>query len=87
MLLIVKKTEVMIFNYNRNYKFGTRLYLQDKLIEIVKETKLLGCMISSDLSWWANTNMITKKAYQRLQIIKQLYEFIVPLHDLVTHFM
>ena len=50
------KTKVIIFNYTTNYQFSTRLYIQNTLLEIVEETKLLGCIISSDLTWWSNTN-------------------------------
>ena len=55
----------------------------DSTSRIVTETKLLGCLISSDMIWWANTNLITRKAYQRLGIIRKLYEFNVALNDLV----
>ena len=84
MLLNKKKSNVMLFNYTKNYQFCTRLYIGDSLLETVNQTKLLGSIISSDLTWWANTNMITTKAYQRLELIKKLYEFNVPLADL-TH--
>ena len=43
-----------------------------------------GTIVSSDLSWWRNTEFIIQKAYKRLQIIKKLYEFDVPTNDLVN---
>ena len=49
----------------------------------MKTKKLLGTIVSSDLTWWENTNFIVKKAYQRLEIIRKLYEFNVPVNDLV----
>ena len=49
----------------------------------MKETKLLGTIITSDLSWWENTNYLCKKGYQRMAIIRKLYEFNVPVVDLV----
>ena len=82
MILNKNKTKVIIFNYTNKYQFGTRLYLDETLLEIVTETKLLGSLISSDLTWWANTNLITTKAYQRLEILRKLYEFNVSLSDL-----
>ena len=42
------------------------------LLEVVKEMKLLGAIITSDLKWHRNTENITKKAYQRLWILKRL---------------
>jgi hypothetical protein len=83
MKLNQSKSKVIIFNYTRNYQFGTRLYLEEKLLEIVHETKLLGTVISSDLTWWQNTNYLTQKGYQRLEILKKLFEFNVPIEDLV----
>ena len=83
MKLNKKKSKVMIFNYTNNYQFSTRLYIENQLLEIVQETKLLGTIISSDLTWWQNTNYLTKKGYQRLEILKKLYEFDVPEIDLV----
>ena len=83
MKLNQKKTKVIVFNYSRNYQFATRLYIQNELLEIVQSTKLLGTVISSDLTWWENTNYLTKKGYQRVQLLKKLYEFNVPIIDLV----
>ena len=40
-------------------------------------------IISSDLSWHENTRYITQKAYKRLQILRKLYDFAVPIPDLV----
>ena len=83
MCLNKSKTKVMIFNYSHNYQFSTRLYIENELLELVKETKLLGTIITSDLSWWENTNYLCKKGYQRMAIIRKLYEFNVPVVDLV----
>ena len=44
-----KKTKLMIINYTNNYKFSTRIYLQNELLEIVEDIKLLGLVLSSDL--------------------------------------
>ena len=73
----------MVFNFTTNYHFNSRYYLGDKLVETVGETKLLGTIINSDLTWWKNTNYITQKAYQRMQILRKLVEFSIPLDDLV----
>ena len=41
MELNVKKLKVMIFNYTDNFQFSTQLYLENTLLEIITETKLL----------------------------------------------
>ena len=63
MRLNQKKSKAIIFNFTNNYQFSTRLYMQGELLEIVQSTKLLGTVISSDLTWWENT----RKAYQRME--------------------
>ena len=84
MKLNEEKTKFMIFNFTRNHQFNSRFTLNDKNIEQVEHTKLLGTIISSDLSWSENTEFIIKKAYKRLEIIRKLYEFNVPIPDLVN---
>ena len=55
MRLNEKKTKNMIFNFSRKYQFITDFTVNDKSIEIVKETKLLGTFITEDLKWNKNT--------------------------------
>ena len=48
--LNIKKTQSIIFNYSKNYQFSTDLKLEGDVIETVQETKLLGTIITNDLS-------------------------------------
>ena len=72
MLINQTKTKTMIFNYTNKYQFSTRLNLNNEILETVKETKLLGTIITDDLKWDQNTNYITKKAYARLELLRKL---------------
>ena len=45
------KTKTMIFNFTNNYQFNTRLKINNEILETVEETKLLGTIITSDLTW------------------------------------
>ena len=83
MQLNTKKSNYMIFNYTRNYQFNTRLMLEGNILEQVRETKLLGLIIRDDLSWKSNTADLTRRAYSRMLILKNLVKFDVPLADLV----
>ena len=83
-MLNKKKTNVMIFNFTLDYQFATGLYIEDQHLETVRETKLLGTIISSDLKWHSNTEMIVKKGYQRMLILHKLYSFNVPDSELVN---
>ena len=84
MKLNTTKTKAMIFNFNHDYQFSTRLHLENDLLEIIPETKLLGTILTSDLKWHKNTEMITKKAYKRMIMLHKLSSFNVPHDELVT---
>ena len=51
----------MIFNFSKKQRFTTRLIADDENIEVIKDIKLLGTIITDDLKWDANTQYIVKK--------------------------
>ena len=73
----------MVFNFTKDYQFSSRLYLGGKLIDTIDETKLLGTIITSDLKWAKNSDMLVKKAYARMRMIQKLKSFGVSREDLV----
>ena len=77
----------MVINVSKKHQFATRVYLENQLLEIVPETKLLGCIITSDLKFEKNTEYIIKKAYTRMSILHRLYSFNLPVDDLVHIYM
>ena len=83
MKLNVEKTNYMIFNFSLENQFNTRLKLEDKILDQVHSKKLLGLIISDDLTWKENTSSLVKRAYSRMILIKNLYSFGVPVSDLV----
>ena len=40
-------------------------------------------MIKDDLTWKSNTEMLTKKAYMRMIILKKLVQFSIPIEELI----
>ena len=83
MKLNVSKSKYMIFNFSKNYQINTRLYMENELLQQVKETRLLGVIIRDDLSFKSNTNYITRNAYKRMVILHKLGKFSLPISDLV----
>ena len=77
-----EKTKSMVFNLTNNYQFGSRLKMDNQIIETISETKLLGTIITSDLKWNQNTSHIVKKAYARMELIRKLSSFGAPMSDL-----
>ena len=59
------KSKTIIFNYTNNYKFTTRLKINDKPLEVIDSKRLLGTIISDDLKWDLNCARIVKKANAR----------------------
>ena len=83
MQLNEKKSNLMVFNYTHDYQFATRVTLNNSLLDVIHETRLLGSVISSNLKWHKNTEQLTKKGFQRMIILRNLVEFDVPQEDLV----
>ena len=83
-LLNTKKSNYMIFNFSNLLQFKTRLFLDGNLLEQVKETRLLGVILTDDLKWHKNTQNLVKRCYQRMIIIRNFYSFNVPIAELVN---
>ena len=69
-----RKTNLMKFNFSLKYDFPPELHLNGFKddIEVVKEAKLLGIILTDDLKWVANTNYICVKAYKKIWILRRL---------------
>ena len=82
MKLNTKKTKNMIFNFSKNNQFSTEIRIGNEIIETVKETKLLGTTITSDLSWNKNTDKIVKETNKRMQLLHKASKFTNNTKDL-----
>ena len=68
----MKKCKYMTFNFTRKYQFSTRLCLSDRKLDEISECKLLGHVLTSDLSFEQNTDCIIKNAFKRMIMIQKL---------------
>ena len=82
MLINEKKTKTMIFDYTDNYEFTTRLSNNNQQIEIMDSTKLLGTVLSNNLSWDLITAEIVKNANAWMQLLRKVASFGTSLHEL-----
>ena len=64
--LNVEKTKNIIFNFSKDNQFTTEIELDGKVIETVKETKLLGTVITDKLDWNRNTDKIVNESNRRM---------------------
>ena len=58
MRLNLEKTKLISFNFTRNYKFEPELVLDGTVLDVVRETMLLGFVVTSNCRWEANTKHI-----------------------------
>ena len=73
MRLNVEKTKVIVFNRSKKYDFMPNCYFNPgENLKVVEELKLLGVMITSDLSWTAHCDYICKRAFARLWMLRRL---------------
>ena len=82
MLINQKKTKSMIFNHTDNYSFTIRFQLNGATVEVIDSTRLLGTIITEDLSWDQNTRNIVNKANARMQLLRKVASFGVPEEEL-----
>ena len=77
-----EKCNYMIFS-RAQQDFATRLMINDKKIEQINVTKVLGIWISEDLSWDRNTTEICRRAYSRMSMLTKLKYAGVSTADLL----
>ena len=82
MKLNVEKTKNIIFNFSKDSQFTTDIELDGKAIETVKETKLLGTVITDRLDWTENTDKIVKEANKRMVFLHKSSKFTCNKSDL-----
>ena len=68
------KTKIMLFNRSRSYDFQPSLFIDNNLLSVVEETKLLGVIISSDLKWSKNVTYMKDKCFKNLWMIRRMKE-------------
>ena len=64
--LNLSKTKLMVFNPCASKDFLPQFEIDDLAIQLVEETKLLGLVVTSDLSWSANTDYIVGRCNSKM---------------------
>ena len=83
MKLNLKKTKLMLVNPCKVRDFMPEFHVGQARIDLVEETKLLGVIIRSDLSWASNTEYITKRANSKLWCLRRLKVYGADQDDLM----
>ena len=75
MEISAKKTKAMIMNFTEKYQFHTRMKLKGQNVELVKKIKILGTVITNQMSWNENCTLLIKKVNARMQLIRKVWSF------------
>ena len=82
-----KKTKVMPFNFSKKFDFLPQLSFPDcEPLEVIYETRLLGVIISSNLSWTSHVNDITMRATKKLWVLIRFKSLGGTTEQLITVF-
>ena len=67
------KSKLIVLNMTKNWQFSHEMgFMNEQILECVREAKILGIVISDNLKWLQNTKFITKKAMSRLWFLRQM---------------
>ena len=72
MEISAKKTKAMIMNFTEKYQFHTRMKLKGQNVELVEKMKILGTVITNQMSWNENCTLLIKKVNARMQLIRKV---------------
>ena len=83
MKLNIPKTKLMLFNPCRAKDFMPEMEIENTRIDLVEQTKLLGVILTSNLSWTANTDYIVKRCNSKLWLLRRLKKLGANHEDLI----
>ena len=72
MKLNLDKTKLILFNPCKTKDFSPEMVIEDTRIDLVEQSKLLGVVITSNLSWSANTNHLVERCYRKMWVMRRL---------------
>ena len=83
MRLNYKKTKLMLFNPGVIRDSMPSFVLDGHHIDLVEETRLLGLVLRSDLSWSSNTDSIVQRCNRKLWFLRRLKKLGASMEDLL----
>ena len=84
MKINASKTKVQLFNFSRSLDFILELTIEQRQLDVVPTTKLLGVTISSDCKWNHLVEDLVTKANQKMWFLLRLKVLGASITTLVT---
>ena len=72
MKLNLPKTKLMLFNPCKSKDFMPDFEIENTRIDLVEQTRLLGVVLTSNLSWSANTDSIVERCQKKMWTLRRL---------------
>ena len=72
---------------SRTKTFPTEIRMNDDFLEVKKELKILGVILTPNLKWFANTAFICRKAYKNLWPMRRMKKFGLDTFTLLDYYM
>ena len=87
MKLNERKTQNMIFNFSKKKQFTTKMKVNNTDLEVVDKCKILGTVLTNNLSWNENTLELVKKGFKRMQLLYKAARFTNSRQDLKSIYL
>ena len=71
-----------MFKFTQNYQFTSIITMGDQVLPVVKQTKLLGVIVTDDIKWTENTKYLIKRANSRMELLRKLGKFNPPIEEM-----
>ena len=87
MKLNVAKTKLMLFNPCKSKDFMPELDIDNTRLDLVEKTKLLGVVLTSNLSWAENTRYIVERCNSKTWMLRRLKNLGATREDLIDVYL
>ena len=81
------KSCIMKICKSRSKAFPTEIKLDDSFLEVKKEMKILGVILTPNLKWHSNTDYICRKAYRNMWMIRRMKKIGLDAFTLIDYYM
>ena len=81
------KSSVMKICKSRTRVYPTEIVVGDDLLDVKKEMKVLGVILTPNLKWSANTAYICKKAYKNMWMVRTMKVMDLDTFTMVDYYM
>ena len=88
MIINEKKTNILAFNFSKSIDFTPELRIGDSpYLDVVKDTKLLGIIISDNLKWDLHVEYMCKRAAKKIWMLRRMRLLHIEPHIILDYYL